>query len=208
VPAPAPAPAQAPEAIPEPYPEGVGIHGGVEGTPIPAPERIPGWDKMTLEEQTKALRKLYPDVNPRDFAAIAKRYERYDLGSAAPMYEGSESASTVQAAKLIDALRSKGISTSEQAGQLTPSDWGQFGNLAGVGKPSALAIEKATNRIGIAPGKVALPLEYTAPRLQPAPTIQPESPFKISPELLAKIKSNPKALDAAMRLAQSLGQGP
>jgi hypothetical protein len=172
------------------------------GAPIPDAEHIPGWEKMTLEQKMKALRQQYPDVNPRDFYALADRQERYDLGSGAPMLQGSESKSTVQAAKLINALRSKGITTSEQAGRLADSDWGEFGNLAGIGNPSKLAIQKAINRIGIDPSKVALPLGYTTPKPQS------ESPFKIDPALLAKIKNNPKALDAAMKLAKSLGQWP
>jgi len=99
----------------------------------------------------------------------------YDEGSAAPLLEGSESKSTVAAAKLIDALRSKGIKTSAQAAQLQPSDWWQFGNLAGVGKPNQWAINKAIQRIEINPEEVALPSEYTSKA--------PQAPVEVPSEL-------------------------
>jgi hypothetical protein len=157
---------------------------------------------MTLKQQADTLRKLYPDVNPRDFAAIAKRFERYDVGSGAPMLQGSESASTVKAAKLIDALRSKGITTSEQAGRLADSDWWEFANLAGIGKPSKLAIQKAINRIGIDPSKVALPLEYTRPKPQAVPV---EAPSELEDQLARSIEQA-KARKAAVQAPEELAE--
>jgi hypothetical protein len=99
-----------------------------------------------------------PAVSPEDLGPVPEAEERYDIGSEAPLRQGSESKSTIQAGQIIDELRRNGIGTEELAKQVPEDLRRQLSEMFDVNpRQHQLVWNKVIQRIGVSPEEVALP---------------------------------------------------